>query len=284
MNIKNSIKWFIEGIVVGLANITPGVSGGTMALLMGIYERLISAINTIPLRSFLFFFMEEKETFIQNLKEIDYEFLLPLITGVAIATLALGRLIGIFIENYQAVTFSFFFGLIFASAGTLYHKIESFNILTFISGLLGFSLSFYIVGLSPFDATHTLPVVFLSGTLAIPSMILPGISGSFILIILRQYQYLIEAALIRFDITVIVVFMSGALIGLFTFAKIIDVLFKKHRKATLVFLFGLILGGLREPVVKAFDANPTIFEWIIPATIGAIFVSILDCFYRLRTK
>lgn len=284
MNVKNYIKWFLEGIVMGVANIIPGVSGGTMVLLMGIYEKLINAINTIPLRDFLAVFRGEKEIFIQNMNEVDYEFLLPIIIGVGLGTLGLGRVIGTFIEGYQAITFSFFFGLILASAGTLYHKIEEFDRFIFISGIFGFSFSFYILGLSPFEATHSLPVIFLSGALSIPSMILPGISGSLILIILQQYEYLIEAAFIKFDIVVIVVFMSGALIGLFSFAKIIDVLFKKQREATLVFLFGLILGGLREPVVKAFEANPTSLEWIIPATVGAIFVSILDCFYRLRTE
>ncbi len=283
MNIKNSIKWFLEGAVMGLANVTPGVSGGTMALLMGIYERLIHAINTIPLKSALSAFNGGEEKFIERAKAVDYEFLLPLILGIALATLGLARLIGTFLEDFQAITFSFFFGLILASAGTLYHKFDRFGALTLISGIVGFFFSFYIVGLSPFEATHTLPVIFLSGALAIPSMILPGISGSFILILLQQYEYLIEA-LNRFDMLVIVVFMSGALIGLFSFAKIIEILFNKHREATLVFLFGLILGGLREPVVKAFEVDPSILEWVIPAAVGAMLVSVLDSFYRLKSE
>jgi len=283
MKIRDPIKWFLEGVVMGLANITPGVSGGTMALLMGIYERLIHAINTVPLKSFLSIFREGKEKFIEDMKAVDYEFLFPLVIGVGLATVVLARLIGTFIENYQAMTFSFFFGLILASAGTLYHKIDGFDIPLLISGAVGFSFSFYIVGLSPFEATHTLPVIFLSGALAIPSMILPGISGSFILILLQQYRYLIEA-LNRIDIPVIVVFMSGALIGLFSFAKVIDALFKRHRKATLVFLFGLILGGLRAPVMRAFEADPSIYEWVVPASIGAILVSVLDCLYRFKSE
>ncbi len=283
MKIKKPIKWFLEGAVMGLANVTPGVSGGTMALLMGIYERLIHAINTIPLKSSLSVFTEGKEKFIEKTKAVDYEFLLPLILGIALATLGLARLIGAFLEDFQAITFSFFFGLILASAGTLYHKVDSFGISTFVSGIIGFFFSFYLVGLSPFEATHTLPVIFLSGALAIPSMILPGISGSFILVLLQQYEYLIEA-LNNLNIPVIVVFMSGALIGLFSFAKIIEVLFEKHREATLVFLFGLILGGLREPVVKAFEVDPSFFEWVIPAAVGALLVSVLDSFYRLKSE
>lgn len=283
MNIKDSIKWFVQGIVMGLANVIPGVSGGTMALLMGIYERLIHAVNTIPLRSSLSVFTGDRGKFIKNLKEIDYEFLFPLIIGVALATLVQAFLIGAFLQNYQAMTFSFFFGLILASAGTIYHKIDRFDPPLLISGIFGFFFSFYIVGLSSFEATHTLPVIFLSGAIAIPSMILPGISGSFILMLIQQYEYLI-GALRSFDMVVIVVFMSGALIGLFSFAKLIEVLFKRHRRATLVFLFGLILGGLRHPMGEAFEADPTIFEWVVPAFVGALVVSVLDSLYRLNSK
>ncbi|MEF8835682.1 MAG: DUF368 domain-containing protein [Candidatus Thermoplasmatota archaeon] len=268
---------------MGLANITPGVSGGTMALLMGIYERLIHAVNTIPLRSSLSVFREGKEKFIEDMKAVDYEFLSPLIIGIALATLVLARLIGTFLENYQAMTFSFFFGLILASGGTIYHKIDSFKPTLLISGIVGFLFSFYIASLSPFEANHTLPVIFISGAVAIPTMILPGISGSFILILLQQYKYMIDA-LNSLDILVIVVFMLGAVIGLFSFAKLVEVLFKKRRTDTLVFLFGLILGGLRAPVVRAFEANPTFPEWLIPAVLGALVVSVLDSIYRINSK
>jgi len=254
-----------------------------MALLMGVYERLINAINTIPLKGSLSIFRGEKKKFIEKVKAVDYEFILPLVLGVGLATLVLARLIGTFIEEYQAVTFSFFFGLILASAGTLYHKIDDFTLPIFLSGIVGFFFSFYLVGLSPFDATHTLPIIFLSGFVAIPSMILPGISGSFVLILLQQYKFLIDA-LNRIDIPVIIVFMSGALTGLFSFAKIIDFLFKSHKMATLVFLFGLILGGLRAPVLSSFEADPTFLEWVLPAALGAILVSILDSFYRLNPQ
>lgn len=281
MKVKESIIWFLEGIVMGLANITPGVSGGTMALLMGIYERLIHAINTIPLKSPLSLFVGDKEKFLKKVRTIDYKFLLPLIIGITSSTLILARLISTFLNQFQAITFAFFFGLIFASAGSIYHRIEHFEMTTIIPGILGFLSAFYIVGLSPFEANHSFPIIFFSGLLAIPTMILPGISGSFILIILQQYEYLINA-LNRLDILVIVVFMSGAVAGLFSFAKIVEILFKKHRKATLVFLFGLILGGLRAPVVRTFRADPTFAEWMIPAIVGASLVSVLDGLYRLQ--
>ncbi|MBS3782015.1 MAG: DUF368 domain-containing protein [Candidatus Thermoplasmatota archaeon] len=283
MKIKESFIWFLEGVVMGLANIIPGVSGGTMALLMGIYERLIHSINTIPLKSPFSLLRGDKETFLEKVSSIDYDFLFPLILGIGSATLILARLIGTFIDDFQAITFSFFFGLILASAGTLYHRIDKFEITTLIPGTFGFLSAFYIVGLSPFQANHTLPIIFISGLVAIPSMILPGISGSFILIILQQYEYLINA-LNKLNIIVIAIFMSGAVTGLFSFAKLVEILFENYRKGTLVFLFGLILGGLRAPLTTAFRAEPTFAQWLIPATAGAAVVSILDAFYRLRSS
>jgi len=283
MKIENSIKWFIQGFMMGMANVMPGISGGTIALIMGFYERLIHAINTIPLKSSLTIFSGGKEKFNKELKKVDYEFLFPLIIGVSSATLILALLIGAFIEDHRAIIFSFFFGLILASAGILYHKIEHFEAPMFIPGFVGFFFSFYIVGLSPFGANHSLPVIFVSGLLSITSMILPGISGSTVLVILQQWDYLLTA-LTKIDILVIVVFMSGAITGLFSFAKIVDFLFERYRKATLVFLFGLVLGGLREPTTEAFAADPSFLEWVIPAAVGAILVSVLDLFFRLNSK
>lgn len=283
MDVKDTIKWFLEGVVMGLANITPGVSGGTMALLMGIYQRLIKAINTIPLKSLISLIKGDKEKFLKKAKSVDYEFLVPLIAGIGSATILLARLIGTLLQVYQAITFAFFFGLILASAGTIYHRIKYFDIASIVSGVLGFLSAFYIVGLSPFEANHSLPIIFLSGLFSIPSMILPGISGSYILIILQQYEYLIEA-LNRLDMVVILVFMTGAVTGLFSFAKVVEALFEKHRRATLIFLFGLILGGLRAPVSRAFLADPSFIEWVLPATAGAILVSVLDGLYRSKAK
>jgi len=279
MKFKKIIRWFIEGVVMGLANITPGVSGGTMALLMGIYERLINGINTIPFRGFLSLIRGDRDTFMKKVGSIDYEFLSPLILGIASATLILARLIGTFLDDYQAMTFAFFFGLILASAGTLYHRIDHLDITIITSGIFGFLVAFYIVGLSPFRANHSLPIIFFSGLLSIPTMILPGISGSFVLIILQQYEYLLNA-LNSLDMIVIFVFMSGAVTGLFSFAKLLGVLLEKHKMATLVFLFGLILGGLRAPVTRAFSADPSFSEWMIPAILGAVLVSLLDALYR----
>ncbi len=283
MKAKEYLLRFLNGIIMGLANIIPGVSGGTMALLMGIYEKLIHVINSIPLKEAPSLIKGDRSGFIEKLKEIDYAFLLPLIAGVAASTLVLARFIEMFLEDYTAMTFSFFFGLILASAETLYHRIDRLDWKIVLSGATGFFSAFFIAGLSPLKANHSPIVIFFSGAVSIVSMILPGISGSFILVFLQQYEYMINA-LNNFHIFDILIFMSGAVIGLFSFAKGVEILFKKHKAMTLVFLFGLILGALRIPVMKGLSAGPDLWAWIVPAAVGALFVSTTDLIYHLKMK
>ncbi len=283
MKLKDTLIRFINGLIMGLANIIPGVSGGTMALLMGIYEKLIHAINSIPIKELPSLIKGNGKKFTTEMKKVDYAFLLPLIAGVAAATLVLARFIEMFLNDFPAMTFSFFFGLILASAGTLYNRIDKIDWKIFLSGALGFFSAFFIAGLSPLKANHSPIVIFFSGAISIVSMILPGISGSFILVFLQQYEYLINA-LNNLDLLTIMIFMSGAVIGLFSFAKGVEILFKKHKAMTLVFLFGLILGALRVPVIKGLSADPTIWEWILPAALGSLFVSKLDLLYHLKTE
>lgn len=266
---------------MGLANIIPGVSGGTMALLMGIYEKLIRAINSIPIKDFPSFLRGDGKKFVQDMKDIDFDFLLPLVAGVGLATLVLARFIEMLLNVYTAMTFSFFFGLIMASAGTLYNRVDKIDGKVLLSGALGFLTAFLIGGLSPLKANHSPVVLFFSGAVSIVSMILPGISGSFILVLLRQYGYMINA-LNNLNLVDITVFMSGAIIGLFSFAKGVEILFKKYKAMTLVFLFGLILGALRVPVIKGLSADPTFWEWILPAALGSLLVSKLDLLYHLK--
>ncbi|MBS3816986.1 MAG: DUF368 domain-containing protein [Candidatus Thermoplasmatota archaeon] len=283
MKIKGFVKRYLEGMVMGLANIIPGVSGGTMALILGIYERLINSINSLPLTSPILLMKGEKEEFKQKLKKIDYRFLIPLVLGIASATLLLARFIQFFLDKHPGKTFAFFFGLIFASAGTLYHKVQNIDYRIVVSGAVGFLFAFLAGGLSPLEANHSPLVIFFSGAIAIVSLILPGISGSFVLVYLRQYEYLINA-LNSFDLPVLLVFMVGAVIGLFSFAKFLEYLLENHKRTTLVFLFGLILGALRVPVDEGLSADPTLVGWVIPAAVGAILVSCLDSYYRSKKE
>ncbi|MGM0509680.1 MAG: DUF368 domain-containing protein [Thermoplasmatota archaeon] len=279
MEIDKFLKRVFEGILMGLANIIPGVSGGTIALILGIYERLISAINTIPLISPILLLQGKGKEFKTKLNEIDFPFLLPLLIGIGSATLVLARFIEFFLDEYTAITFSFFFGLILASAGSLYIRLEDLNYKIVFPVSAGFLFAFFVVGLPTFKTNHSYPMIFISGAIAIVSMILPGISGSFILLSMRQYEYLLNA-LNTFDIPVLIVFMAGAVTGLFSFSKGLEYLLKDHRSGTLGFLFGLILGALRVPVNEGLSQGPVMIEWIIPAAVGAALVSYLEFYYQ----
>lgn len=273
------VKRVFEGILMGLANIIPGVSGGTIALILNIYERLIAAINSLPLRSPLLLLRGKIEDFKKEMKKVDLPFLLPLLIGIATATLILARFIEYFLDVHTSATFSFFFGLILASAGSLYIRLEDVRPSIIVPVSLGFLFAFFALGLPTFEINHSYPMIFFSGAIAIVSMILPGISGSFILLSIRQYEYMLNA-LNTFDVPVILVFMAGAITGLFTFSKGLEYLLENYRSGTLGFLFGLILGALRVPVSLGISQGPGLVEWIVPAAVGAALVSYLEFHYQ----
>lgn len=241
---------FLRGLFMGSADIVPGVSGGTIALITGIYERLVYAISKIkfsfikPL--FKANFTEFKE---KLLDEIDFELFIPLALGIGIAFITLAKVISYLLDTYTAYTFSFFLGLILASAYILYTKLEEFNIKLVIITVIGIILSYIFVGLNPIAANHSLIVIFISGLIAICAMILPGISGSFLLLLLGQYQYMLNALNSR-NILEIVVFCIGALIGILGFSKILNYLLEKHESTTMAFLIGIMVGTLRLPIME----------------------------------
>lgn len=233
---------------MGSADIIPGVSGGTIALITGIYQRLIEAIssvfalintgnikNLIKLR-----FREVWKTFCA----IDFALIVPLGIGILSAFFALSNVIHFLMEDYTAITYAFFFGLILASAYFLYRKIEGFRKSTYVSVILGFIAGFIIVGLETLKASHSAPVIFFSGSIAITAMILPGISGAFILLLLNQYEHVVN--IIRtLDFKGIATFGAGAFVGLMLFSKLLNYLLHNHKRKTMGFLIGLMLGSMR---------------------------------------
>ena len=250
LNLKEIILIFLKGLFMGSADIVPGVSGGTIALITGIYERLISAISSIRF-SFLkpllkANFSEFKEKLID---EIDFELFIPLILGIGIAFITLAKVISYLLDTQTAYTFSFFLGLILASAYILYTKLENFNIKLIVISLIGIILSYIFVGLNPIAANHSLIVIFISGLIAICAMILPGISGSFLLLLLGQYQYMLNALNSR-NLVEIFVFGIGAVIGILGFSKLLNYLLERYESATMAFLIGIMVGTLRLPVMK----------------------------------
>ncbi|MDO5819675.1 MAG: DUF368 domain-containing protein [Methanobrevibacter sp.] len=252
---------------MGSADIVPGVSGGTIALITGIYERLINAISSIRF-SFLKPLLKGNLTDfkVKLIEEIDFELFIPLFLGIGIAFITLAKVISYLLDTQTAYTFSFFLGLILASAYILYTKLEDFNLKLIIITAIGIILSYIFVGLNPIATNHSLIVIFISGLIAICAMILPGISGSFLLLLLGQYQYMLNA-LNSMKIIEIIVFCAGALIGILGFSKLLNYLLENYESATMAFLIGIMVGTLRLPINQI---STTIHGSWIPCIILAI--------------
>ncbi|WP_414470616.1 DUF368 domain-containing protein [Methanobacterium sp. ACI-7] len=261
---------------MGTADVIPGVSGGTIALITGIYERLIHAISRIDFRFILYLFEGDFKRFKQNaLEEIDYELFIPLFLGIGLAILTMSKVISFLLTNYPAVTFAFFFGLILSSAIFVYNHVDELNIKNFASLVIGFIFAIIFVGLNPIQANHTLPIIFLSGAIAICAMILPGISGAFVLLLLNQYEYMINA-LNNLQLVEIITFMIGALVGILSFSRVLDYLLTHHKSITMAFLVGLMIGTLRLPYERIVVSMESPVSIIIAAVIGFAIVFILE--------
>ncbi len=272
-DIKEAITIFLKGLFMGSADIVPGVSGGTIALITGIYERLVHAISSInftfikPLLKGDFTGFKEK-----LFEEIDFELFIPLILGIGLAVLTLAHVISYLLEEQTAYTFSFFLGLILASSYILYTQLDEINIKILIVTAIGIVLSYIFVGLNPIAANHSLPVIFISGLIAICAMILPGISGSFLLLLLGQYQYMLNT-LNALNFADIITFLLGAVIGILGFSKILNYLLENHESITMAFLIGIMIGTLRLPVDKI--SSSLTGSWIICLLLALIGIAIV---------
>jgi len=251
---------------MGLADIVPGVSGGTIALITGIYERLIFAIKSIDPRIVLYALKFDSKQFKEKIDDIDFALLVPLALGITSAFLAAARIIDYALRFYPAYTYSFFFGLILFSATLVYRRIskEDHSYQLLISAIAGCLFAVWLVGINYVGLVHHPLMIFISGLIAICAMILPGISGSFILLLLGQYHFLL-GELKSFNLPILSIFIFGAIIGLVTFSRILSYLFKNYESSTLAFLTGLMIGALRKPleeVIFVTELQPDLnFAW-----------------------
>ncbi|MEM7034080.1 MAG: DUF368 domain-containing protein [Chloroflexota bacterium] len=227
---------------MGASDIVPGVSGGTMALILGIYEELINSIKSVDLTVIrLALAFKIKEVF--NI--IPWQFLLAVFVGIMGAIFTLAQGLEWLLENQPVYLWSFFFGLVLASGVTVRKQVSRWTPPIIISAIIAVVVSYVIVGLVPGQTPDALWFVFLSGMIAICAMILPGISGSFILVLLGKYQYVLEAVN-ELDILTVGVFGAGAVIGLVSFARLVSWLFNRFPDLTIAILMGLMLGSLRK--------------------------------------
>ena len=276
-DLKEMFLIFLRGLFMGSADIIPGVSGGTIALITGIYERLIYAISSIKF-SFLKPLLSCDFTDFKNklIEEIDFELFIPLFLGIGIAFITLAKVISYLLDTQTAYTFSFFLGLILASAYILYTKLENISLKLIAITAIGIILSYICVGLNPIATNHSLIVIFISGLIAICAMILPGISGSFLLLLLGQYQYMLNALNSR-NLIEIIVFCIGAVIGILGFSKLLNYLLERYESATMAFLIGIMLGTLRLPIIKITrSANGSWIICVLLALIAFVFIIMIE--------
>ena len=250
---KFKLDLFLKGVFMGIAEIIPGVSGGTIAFITGIYEELINSIKSINASSLKLLLSFKLSLF---WKQINGSFLLTLLVGMLTSILALSRVIVFLIEEHPFKIWGYFFGLIIASTIVIFYQIKLVNSKVFISALIGLIISSYIALEAPSSTPNSNLFIFLSGAIAISAMILPGISGSFILVFLSKYEFILNS-LNNFDIAVISVFVGGCVVGLVTFSRVFSYLFKKYNDVVISVLVGFLLGSLFKiwPFYKVLEYN-----------------------------
>ncbi|MCK0114645.1 DUF368 domain-containing protein [Gelidibacter sp. F63206] len=232
----------LKGVAMGAADAVPGVSGGTIAFISGIYEELITTISGVNLSLLTTL---RKSGFSAFWKQLNGNFLVALLTGILISFVSFMRLAKYLIEEHPILIWSFFFGLIVASIFFVGKQIKTWNLGTIVSLILGTLAAYYITTLSSMANNDSTLFLFFAGAIAICAMILPGISGSFILVILGAYKTLSDA-LHDFDFKRIAIFAVGALIGLLSFSRVLKWLFKHYKNTTLAVLTGFIFGSLNK--------------------------------------
>ena len=241
--LRDYIILFLKGICMGASDIVPGVSGGTMAFILGIYEELIDSIRAVGQSEFIQAVIRFR---IKDIFQIvNWQFLLALVVGIGTAVLTLSSGLEWLLVNQPVYLWSFFFGLVVASVYSVSKRIKSWTPPLWGILAIGTIGAYILVGLVPLQTPNAWWFLFLSGALAICAMILPGISGSFILVLLGKYQFVLGAVNDR-DIVSIAIIGMGAVIGLVTFAQVIGYFFKRYHDYTIALLTGLMVGSLRK--------------------------------------
>lgn len=233
----------LKGMAMGAADVVPGVSGGTIAFISGIYEELLTSISSVNFKNLKLLINEGPKA---AWKAVNGNFLLALMIGIFISILSLAKLISWLLENKPILVWSFFFGLVLASILYVGKQITRWNVLTVILLLVGAVVAYYITTLEPLVSENSSPLfIFLAGSIAICAMILPGISGSFILVLLGAYKPVLDAIHDR-DLKMLGFLAAGAVVGLLSFSKVLKWLFAHYKNLTLAVLTGFILGSLNK--------------------------------------
>lgn len=235
----------LKGICMGAADVVPGVSGGTIAFIVGIYEELLDSIKSINAHSLKLLFTGKLLAF---WKAINGNFLFSLIAGIGISILSLARAITYLLVHEPILIWSFFFGLVLASTWFVSKDITEWNWKTVLCFIVGGVIAYYVTVATPAETPNNLFFIFLCGAIAICAMILPGISGSFILVLLGKYFYIMEAVktLDAHSLLILLVFACGAIIGITSFSRVLSYALKNLHNVTIALLAGFMLGSLNK--------------------------------------
>lgn len=233
---------FLKGMAMGAADVVPGVSGGTIAFITGIYEELIESINRINLEALQIL---RKEGLAKAWEYINGWFFVPLFLGIGVSIVSLAKGISWLLVNQPVLLWSFFFGLVFASIFFVAKQVKKWGISPALAFIIGAIIAYMVTILPASGSNDSLWYIFLSGSIAICAMILPGISGSFILVLLGSYSVVLNAIHER-DLAIIATFGAGAVIGLLSFARLLKVMFAKYHDLTIALLSGFLLGSLNK--------------------------------------
>lgn len=267
----------VKGMCMGAADVVPGVSGGTIAFITGIYDELINSIKSINAASLKMFFTGKWGEF---WKMINGKFLLFLLAGIGISVFSLAKIITWLLVAYPVLVWSFFFGLVLASTWFVGKDVKERNWKTGLGFLFGAALAFYITVATPAETPSHFLFIFLCGAIAICAMILPGISGSFILVLLGKYFFIMEAVK-TLDLKVIAIFGIGACVGITSFSRLLSYALSHMRNITLAVLSGFMLGSLNKvwpwkETIEGVEQNiaPNAFVWqaVCLALLGFVMV------------
>ena len=239
---KDYLLLFLKGMGMGSADVVPGVSGGTIAFIAGIYEELIDSINNINLQAV---FVLRKEGLKAFWKHVNGNFFVVLLGGITVAIISLAKIITHLLETQPVLIWAFFFGLVFASIYFVGKRVNTWNTSRFIFFAIGALVAFYLTSLPAQPESDALWFIFISGMIAICAMILPGISGSFILLLLGSYQVVL-ASIHDKNLVIIVTFAAGAVIGLLSFSRLLKWMFVHYHDITIALLSGFLLGSLNK--------------------------------------
>lgn len=267
---KNTLMLYLKGMGMGGADVVPGVSGGTIAFITGIYEELLDSIKAVDIEALKLLFSFKIRAF---WVKINGSFLLPLFLGILTSVFSLASLMHYLLNNHAISLWSFFFGLIVVSSILVLRETKKWSLLNVVSIFIGIAVAYVITEATPTTTPDGYWFIFLAGAIAICAMILPGISGAFILLILGKYAF-ITASLTNLDILVIAVFGLGCITGLLTFARAVSWLLKKYHDIAICILSGFMIGSLNKvwpwKIVTGFRLNsegeqvPTITENVLP--------------------